>query len=69
MSAFKTVCTQTQWPRTGPADHQMTTTPPDYRMDPPELERDMPDAHLEKKKTDTICIISVVPLINDKHKL
>lgn len=49
MSQFKTILTQTQWPRTGPADHQMTATLPDYRRDPPELETGMPGAHLEIK--------------------
>lgn len=55
LSQVKTRFTQTQWPKTGPADHQMIVTLPDYRRDPPELETDMPDANLETK-ADNTCI-------------
>lgn len=53
MSQFETMLTQTQWPKTGPADHQMTATLPDYRRDPPELETDMPGAHLDTNAENT----------------
>lgn len=46
-TVFSSENTQTQWPRSGPADRQKTGTLLDCRRDPPELETSIPAAHLE----------------------
>lgn len=49
IGTFSRISTQTRWPTSGPDDHQMTETRPDYRRDPPELETDRPAAYLDKE--------------------